>query len=99
MRDRLGLSALARFLSQNKAYSFCVIASLGVGISASTSVLALVDTMLHGDLPYGNADRLEVVYSGTGALTDRSYAIEPSVVRALQSEGSPFAELALFRFK
>jgi putative ABC transport system permease protein len=98
MGMRVELPGVPRFLAQNKAFAACVIFSLGVGISVSAAVLALVESVQHGPVPFVNADRIEVIYVGGGDLTDRRYSMSPDIVRALMAPGSPLEEAALSRF-
>jgi putative ABC transport system permease protein len=96
---RLDALRLPRVLTQSRGFSLCVILSLGVGISASSSVLALVDSMLHGRLPFDNADRIEVVHVGGRPLNERSPLVHPEIARALQGESSPLEEVATYAFR
>jgi putative ABC transport system permease protein len=94
---RIGLPNFARIITQHRFFSACVILSVGVGISSASGVIAIVDSMRYGPLPFRNADRLEHLFtvsrSRGGARTDDVPAI---VFRALQAPGSPVEDLAAF---
>lgn len=89
---------IPRFLTQNKAFAACVVFSLGVGISVSAGIVAMVDSARNGPVPFENADRLEVVYISDGTFQDFRHGIRPEVVRALAAPGSPFEDAALWNY-
>ncbi len=61
---RIGLPATS-FVHQrqHRFFSVCVIVSVGVGISSASGVIAIVDSMRYGPLPFNNADRLEHLFT------------------------------------
>src|SRR5688500_18044488 len=89
---------IPRFLTHNKAFAACVVFSLGVGISVSAAVVAIVESVRNGPVPFHNAERVEVVYIDDGSIMDRRYYIAPEVVRALTAPGSPIEDAALSRY-
>jgi putative ABC transport system permease protein len=89
---------IPRFLTQNKAFAACVVFSLGVGISVAAAVVAIVESVRNGPVPFANAERIEVIYVGDGSILDRRYYVAPEIIRALTAPESPIEDAALSRF-
>lgn len=88
---------LTRVLTHHRAFSACVILSLGIGISAAAAVMAVVDSMKFGPLPFGNAERIEqVFYRRRTDPTFRSWTVPQEVARAIKAGGSPVADVAVY---
>jgi putative ABC transport system permease protein len=89
---------LPRILTHHRAYSACVIASLGIGISAAAAVIAVVDSMRRAPLPFANAERIERITSRP-RFDPRvhSSGVPPEVARAVKLGGSPAADVAVFK--
>jgi putative ABC transport system permease protein len=88
---------LPRILTHHRAFSACVILSLGVGISAAAAVLAVVDSAKLGPLPFGNAERIEqVLYRRRSDPLFRSWTVPQEVGRAIKAGGSPVVDVAVY---
>jgi putative ABC transport system permease protein len=86
-----------RILTHHRAFSACVILSLGVGISAAAAVLAVVDSARFGRLPFGNADRIEqVFYQRRSDPSTHFQTVPQEVGRAIKAGGSPVVDVAVF---
>lgn len=94
---RIELPHFARIITQHRFFSACVILSVGIGISSASGVIAIVDSMRYGPLPFRNADRVEHLFtvsrSRAGARTEE---VPPIVFRALQAPGSPVEDVAAY---
>jgi putative ABC transport system permease protein len=89
---------IPRILTHHRAFSACVILSLGVGISAGSAVIAVVDSMRHAPLPFANASRIEQVAYRRRSDPSRQWSdLPPEVARALKSGGSPVADVAVYK--
>ena len=87
-----------RIITQHRFFSACIILSLGVGISGAAGVIAIVDSLRYGKLPFRNADRVEHLYmqsrSKAGSRTEDVPAI---VYRAMRSASSPAEDVAAYQ--
>jgi predicted permease len=87
-----------RIIIQHRFFSACVVLSLGIGISGAAGVVAIVDSIRYGALPFRNADRIEHLYmqsqSKAGARTEDVPAI---VYRALRAPDSPAEDVAAYQ--
>src|SRR5437763_12887936 len=94
---RIELPHVARIITQHRFFSACVILSVGIGISSASGLIAIVDSMRYGPLPFRNADRIEHLFtisrSRVGARTEDVPAI---VLRAMQLPGSPVEVAAAY---
>ena len=70
LRDaRFGL----RFLRKNRAFAAVAVMTLALGIAANTAIFSVVYATFLAPLPYGDPDRLVMVFSrlgGNRALAD-----------------------------
>ena len=74
---------LPKILTHHRAFSACVILSLGVGISAAAAVIAVVDSMKFAKLPFSNAERVEQVFYRRKADPDARWWQLPPQVRGV----------------
>ncbi len=83
---RQDLAFALRTLARQKAWTFVTIATLAIGIAATTAVFSVVSTMLLHPLPYPHADRVVYIEQQPteGNHTGLPVSITPSapVVRA-----------------
>lgn len=94
---RIRLPHFARIFTQHRFFSACVILSIGVGISSASGVIAIVDSMRYGPLPFRNADRLEHLFTVSRIRVGARTGDVPAIVfRALQAPGSPVEDLAAY---
>ncbi len=94
---RIGLPNFVRIITQHRFFSVCVIVSVGVGISSASGVIAIVDSMRYGPLPFNNADRLEHLFTVSRIRSVARVDDVPAIVfRALQATGSPVEDLAAY---
>ncbi|HVH86372.1 MAG TPA: ABC transporter permease, partial [Terriglobales bacterium] len=56
----------ARMLRKSPAFAALAIFTLAVGIGANTAIFSVVNSVLLRALPYPNADRLAIIWSGLG---------------------------------
>src|SRR4051794_15798195 len=92
---RIGLPNAARLLTRHRFFSTCVIFSIGVGISSASGVIAIVDSMRYGPLPFSHADRLEHLFTLSRMRSEtRNGDVPAAVFRALQAPGSPVEDVA-----
>ncbi len=53
-----------RLLTRNKSFALAAILTLAVGIGANTAIFSVVHAILLKPLPYPNADRLAIIWTG-----------------------------------
>ncbi|HUQ79516.1 MAG TPA: ABC transporter permease [Gemmatimonadaceae bacterium] len=94
---RIGLPHFARIIAQHRFFSACVIVSLGVGISSASGVIAIVDSMRYGPLPFRNADQVEHLFGESRLRIGVRNSDVPAIVfRALQAPGTPVEDVAAY---
>ena len=94
---RIVLPSFACILTQHRFFSASVILSVGIGISSASGVIAIVDSMRYGPLPFGNADRLEHLFTESRIRAGARTADVPAIVfRALRAPGSAVEDLAAY---
>lgn len=95
--EELRRAASPRLLMQHKIFSLVVIVTLGIGISSATSVMAVVDSMRHGALPYRNAERLEHLYlDQPWAPWARTWDVPAVVTTAIRGADSPAEQVTAY---
>src|SRR3954470_1959231 len=94
---RIGLPHFARIITQHRFFSACVILSLGIGISSTSGLIAIIDSMRYGALPFRNADRIEHLFTmSRSRVGARSGDVPAIVFRALQTAGSSVEDVAAY---
>jgi predicted permease len=78
-RDRRGIPVLeslwqdlrfaVRILRKNPAFTAVAILTIALGVGANTAIFTVVHAVLLNPLPYPNADRLAIIWSGLGNET------------------------------
>jgi len=95
------ISFALRTLGRQKAWTIVTIATLALGIGATTAVFSVVSSLLLHPLPYPHSDRMVFVYQepGTGNQTGISVTITPAapVVRAWMQSAHAFEALEGYR--
>jgi predicted permease len=87
-----------RIITQHRFFSACIVLSLGIGISGAAGVIAIVDSLRFGALPFRNADHIEHLYmQSRWKAGARSEDVPAIVYRALRGPSSPAEEVAAFQ--
>ena len=98
---RQDLSFAARTLGRQKAWTAVTIATLALGVGATTAVFSVVSSLMLHMLPYPGGNRLAFVYQqpATGNNTGISVTITPNapVVRAWKQGAHSFEALEGFK--
>jgi predicted permease len=76
-----------RALARNPVFTFTVVATLALGLGATTTILTVADAVLWRPLPYREPDRL-VTISGLTVETLRDWRGEQPVVETIENYGS-----------
>ncbi|MGC2719469.1 MAG: ABC transporter permease [Candidatus Acidiferrales bacterium] len=82
----------ARLLIRNKAFALAAIVTLAVGLGANTAIFTVVYAVLLKPLPYPDADRLAIIWTGL-AEEQRAPASKYQIVQMRQSSHA-FDEIA-----
>ena len=84
---RTNLRIGARMLRRSPTFTVICIATLGLGIGATTAIFSIVNPILFRSLPYPNADRIAMVFENDmgGALSNTSYATYVDLVSRSRS--------------
>jgi predicted permease len=88
----------ARGLARSKSFTIVAVATLAIGIGATTAVFSVVDGVLLKPLPYPEADRLVAVWHdapGAPGLTAvaSDLRMSPSMLVTYQDEGRAFEKI------
>ena len=71
-----------RMFARRRRFAFLLVATIGVGIGAATSIFSIVDTVLWKPLPYRDADRLYWI-----ARTDETWRTSPVLASVWDNMG------------
>jgi putative ABC transport system permease protein len=67
----------ARLLLRSPGFSMVAVAALAIGIGANTAIFSVVNTLLLQRLPYGDADRLAIVWEHNVPRDRRNNVVSP----------------------
>lgn len=84
-----------RVLRKNLLLSAVIVASLAIGIGASSAVFSVVDALLLHPLPYPNSDRLVAIWLHSPAIGIFRDWPSPGQFQDLQTQNSSFDAIAL----
>lgn len=91
---RQDLQYAARHLANSKQFTFVVIATLALGLGASTSIFAIANVVLLRPLPFAQPDELVSLYERTPAGAD--YKVSASNFLDWAAEVNAFSSLAAY---
>jgi predicted permease len=91
----------ARALARSKSFTIVAVATLAIGIGATTAVFSVVDAVLLKPLPYPDADRLVAIWHdapGAPGLTAVAggLQISPSMLVTYQDENRSFDKIGVW---
>ena len=84
-----------RGFRRRPAFMIITLATLGLGIGASTAVFSAVHTVLLRDLPYADPDRALVVFHRSLETGEREAGLSPSNAVDLDERASSLSEVAV----
>src|SRR5687767_2036925 len=85
----------ARTLIKSPVFALTAVATIALGIGATTAIFSIVNTVLLRPLPYRNADRLAFVTSDLTARNVTDFWIPPGDMPDLKREVTALDEVAL----
>jgi putative ABC transport system permease protein len=83
-----------RTLRSNPAFSLTAIITLALGIGASTAIFSVVNAVLLRPLPYGEADRLTLIWGDMVKRDVKDFPFPPGDLPDLRQQGTLFQEMA-----
>jgi putative ABC transport system permease protein len=99
--DRLiqDLRLAARMMRRNPGFALAAVATLAIGIGATTAVFSVVNGVLIRPLPYPDPDRLISVFHSArfGATTSRNVRLSSTMYLTYREQNRAFAEFGLWR--
>src|ERR1035437_9627023 len=84
----------ARLLRKTPGFSAVALATLALGIGATTAIFSVVDAVLLKPLPFRNAERLVAVWESNGAVTRETTFAAPWNFREWRKQGQALEALA-----
>ena len=83
-----------RALRRSPAFALTAIATLALGIGATTAIFSVANAVLLRPLPYPEADRLVLVWSELRARNLRDFPLPPADFQDMKEQATHFEELA-----
>src|SRR5215510_1895960 len=83
----------ARMLLKNPSFSLIAVLTLALGIGANTAIFSVINTVLLGSLPYKEAERVVVVWSGI-LSKGIEFEMAPGEYFDFRDRNSVFAQMA-----
>jgi putative ABC transport system permease protein len=84
----------ARSLRQHRAFAATAIATLALGIGASTAIFSVVNTVLLRPLPYTDAGRLVLVWGDMRARNVNDFPFSPPNFQDFKRQNTTFQDVA-----
>jgi putative ABC transport system permease protein len=84
----------ARSLRRHPSFAITAMATLALGIGASTAIFSVVNTVLLRPLPYADADRLVLVWGDMRARNVSDFPFSPPNFKDLRTQNTTFTDLA-----
>jgi predicted permease len=88
------LRLAARALLRSPSFTTVAVATIALGIGASTAIFSVVNAVLLRPLPYPDADRLTLVWSDMLARDVLDFPFPPADFHDLREQGTAFEEVA-----
>src|SRR5262245_56533809 len=82
----------ARALRKTPAFTLTAVATIGLGIGASTAIVGVVNAVLLDRLPYAEPERLVLVWGDLTARNVTDFPMPPGDLYDLRRQGTLFAE-------
>ncbi|HEY4218137.1 MAG TPA: ABC transporter permease [Gemmatimonadaceae bacterium] len=90
-------AASKRLVRRHPAFAVTIVLSLGIGISATSAAMSLVESARYGALPFANAERVEHLYAASRRAPDqRTWEIPLTAVGALTGANGPLQDAAIY---
>jgi putative ABC transport system permease protein len=86
----------ARMLLRQPGFTLIAVLTLGLGIGANTAIFSVVNAVLLRAFPYGDADRLVILWEKAQQQQDEQNVISPANFFDWREQQSVFAGLAAF---
>lgn len=83
-----------RSLRQHRGFALTAIATLALGIGASTAIFSVVNAVLLRPLPYRDADRLVLVWGDMRARKVNDFPFSPGNYKDLREQNTVFEDVA-----
>lgn len=83
-----------RQLRKNRVFAIVVIATLGLGIGATTAIFSVVNAVLLAPLPYRDVDRLMMVWGRNPSRGDQQFPISAGDFTDWKTKNDVFEDLA-----
>ena len=88
-----------RMMRRDWVFSAVAIVTLALGIGANTAIFSIVNGVLLKPLPYGQADRLVLVWERNLAIGKERDPVAPLNYQDWRSQNTVFDELGAYRFR
>jgi len=83
-----------RQLRKNPGFTAVVVATLGLGIGANTAIFSVVNTVLLAPLPYGDVDRLMMIWGRNPTRGDQQFPVSPGDFIDWRQKNDVFEDVA-----
>jgi putative ABC transport system permease protein len=88
-----------RMMRRDLGFSIVAILTLALGIGANTATFSVIKAVLLHPLPYGDADRLVLVWERNTAIGKERDPVAPLNYQDWRSQNMAFADLGAYRFR